>query len=547
MSDDETAVAGTPPRKPLYSGSYKGLVLSLLLLAYTFNFIDRTIIATIGPKIREDLGLTNTQLGLLGGLYFALLYTVLGIPIARLAERYSRVKIIGAALVIWSGFTMLCGTAASFATLAAYRFGVGVGEAGLSPPAHSLISDYYTPKKRATALSIYSFGIPLGSMFGAIAGGWLAQNYGWRVAFMAVGAPGILIAAAVWLAVREPRRGHSEIEDRAVLPEEVAPHAVDVESGAKAGFWLWTELRELGAVSKSLFLKWPIANMVAGVTIASFGSYGSGAFVPQYFLLAFPLTLATVGLIVGLVGGFSSGLGTLVGGFFTDWLGKRSARWYALVPAFGLAIALPIYLAAYLQPRWQSAALILLIPGIFHYTYLAPTFAVVQNAVVPKRRATATALLFFVLNFIALGGGPVFTGSLVDSFAQWNFTHPGFALNDLFGHVGPAIGKAFGDTAMAYVKIFSGLGDMVKAAMSGVAAPHAAGADNATFAGACPGGKAPKGARLALAAQCKGALTIATQQGVLVSLCFYGWAAIHYLLGSIGLAKVMNKAEAERA
>jgi dipeptide/tripeptide permease len=184
-------VAAMAPEKPVYSNGYKGAVLGMLLAAYTFNFIDRTIISTIGQAIKVDLSLTDTQLGLLGGLYFALLYTLLGIPIARLAERKNRVTIITVGLVIWSGFTALCGFAQSFVQLALMRFGVGIGEAACSPPAHSLISDYFEPKQRATALSIYSFGIPLGTMFGAVAGGWLAQE------FMPRGDPAAALEAAV--------------------------------------------------------------------------------------------------------------------------------------------------------------------------------------------------------------------------------------------------------------------------------------------------------------------------------------------------------------
>jgi MFS family permease len=528
--------------KPLFSQSYTRWVLTLLLLAYTFNFIDRTIIATIGPKIREDLGLTNTQLGLLGGLYFALLYTILGIPIARLAERFNRVRIISISLVVWSGFTVLCGTAASFATLAFYRFGVGVGEAGCSPSSHSLISDYHAPKKRATALSIYSFGIPLGTMFGAVAGGWLAQHFGWRIAFMVVGAPGLILALVTWLGVREPPRGHSDAADPpAVLAEDVPAGAAQ----AKTGFWLWTEFRELAAVTKTLFGRWPILNMMLGVTIASFGSYGSGAFAPQYFYGTFGLGLATVGLIVGLVMGFSSGIGTLAGGFLTDGLAKRSVRWYALTPAIGLAIATPIYIVAYLQPHWQATALILLIPGIFHYTYLAPTFGVVQNAVEPRRRATATAILFFFLNFIALGGGPVFTGALVDFYASATFAHPGATL---FDGLGPALLKAAGETLMAYVNLAASIGAGVMA-MVGHAAPGAAktALGAGTFAKACPGGISPKGSGAAATLACRTALSTGTRDGILISLCFYAWAAVHYLLGSIGLAKALAQAGATRA
>ncbi len=214
MADTTAAPSATAPRQPVFSDAYKNVVLSFLVLAYTFNFIDRTIVATIGQAIKVDLKLTDTQLGLLGGLSFAILYTLLGVPIARLAERWNRVSIISAALVVWSGFTVACGFAASFPALLAMRVGVGIGEAGCSPPAHSLISDYYEPKRRASALSIYAFGIPLGAMIGAVAGGWLAKTFGWRVAFMAVGAPGVILALLVKLIVKEPPRGHSDPAER---------------------------------------------------------------------------------------------------------------------------------------------------------------------------------------------------------------------------------------------------------------------------------------------------------------------------------------------
>jgi len=486
--------------RPLYSNGYKATVLGLLLATYTFNFIDRTIIATIGQAIKVDLKLSDTQLGLLGGLYFALLYTLLGIPIARLAERWNRVSIISLSLVIWSGFTALCGAATTFGQLALFRFGVGVGEAGCSPPSHSLISDYYEPKKRASALSIYSFGIPLGTMFGAVAGGWLAQEFSWRVAFVIVGLPGLILAVIVKLVVKEPPRGHSEIIERPLEAE-----ALVVEPAAKPAFSMAAEFSEIWAVIKMLFGKWPVLHMILGVTIASFGSYGSGAFVPPYFIRTYHLGLAQVGLIVGLIMGFSAGIGTLVGGFLTDWAGKKSTKWYALTPAIGLLVCTPIYISAYLQTNWQTTALILLVPGIFHYTYLAPTFAVVQNSVEPRRRATATALLFFFLNLIALGGGPVFTGWLIDHLAQFNFNHP---TSSGFFH---ALGGAFGDPGPA------------------------------SFGAECPGGLAPKGSAPELAKTCAGAMARSTQQGIIVSLCFYAWAGVHYALASIGMVKHMKE------
>lgn len=498
------ATAGAAPARPIYSNGYKNTVLAMLVLAYTFNFIDRTIIATIGQAIKVDLKLTDTQLGLLGGLYFALLYTTLGIPIARLAERKSRVNIITVSLVIWSGFTALCGLAQNFVMLAILRFGVGIGEAGCSPPSHSLISDYFEPKKRASALSIYAFGIPLGTMVGAIAGGWLTQHMGWRWAFFIVGLPGIILAVLFKLLVKEPPRGHSELVEHPLTEEEVTP------APTPKPFSMSEEFRELWAVTKVLFTKWPVLHMVLGVTIASFGSYGSGAFVPAYFVRQFGLDYTTVGLITGLLTGFSAGIGTLLGGFIADWGGKRNVRWYALTPAVGLLIATPIYIAAYLQYDWKIAAAILLIPGIFHYTYLGPTFGVVQNSVPPYRRATATALLFFFLNLIALGGGPVFTGWLIDHLAQHNFNTPGFGISSFFG--------AFGGGELG-----------------------------SSFAAACPGGVAPEGSPAELVANCHDSLSMASRQGIIISLCFYAWASLHYFLAAIGMVKHMKDAAAEQA
>src|SRR5580700_357053 len=205
----EPEIASAPPL-PLFSQAYSRWVVILLMLVYTSNFIDRTIVGTLGQAIKVDMKLSDAQLGLLGGFAFAFLYTILGIPIARLAEKRSRVTIISVCLAIWSGMTALCGAAASFPLLLLCRVGVGIGEAGCSPSAQSLIADYYTPERRATALSAYSFGIPLGGMIGAISGGLLAQSVGWRWAFVIVGLPGILLALLTAMSLKEPPRGYSE-------------------------------------------------------------------------------------------------------------------------------------------------------------------------------------------------------------------------------------------------------------------------------------------------------------------------------------------------
>lgn len=510
---DATAVPlAAPAPKPLFSDSYKRLVLTTLTLVYTLNFIDRTIVGIIGQPMKESLGMTDTQLGLLGGLAFAFLYTILGVPIARLAERFSRVNIMAICITLWSAFTALCGLAPNFGVMLAMRVGVGIGEAGCSPPAHSLISDYYEPKRRASALSVYAFGIPLGGMLGAICGGLIAQYLNWRMAFFIVGLPGVLVAIAMKVLVKEPPRGHSETPAHPVLPEDVTPE--DDPAVPARGFWgeIWWEITELATVAWRIFGTWSFLNMALGVTLASFAGYGAGAFSSPYFLRTFGLGLALVGVLFGIIGGVSSGSGTLVGGFVTDWLSRRSSAWYALVPGIGLAIAVPIYIAAFTRTDWHMAAWILLLPGIFQYTYLGPTFGVIQNAVDTRRRATATALLFLFLNLIALGGGPPFTGWLIDQFAQFNFTHAGphgiwELLQRIFAH-GEASGGQFTDL--------------------------------------CPGGLPKKGAAAALTAACKPTLVRATQEGLIVTFFFYGWGALHYFLAALTLPKDLRKAAAER-
>jgi MFS family permease len=506
------AGAAEPPvRKPLFSEGYKRAVLGTLVLVYTLNFVDRTIVGIIGQPMKESLGITDNQLGLLGGLAFALLYTILGVPIARLAERISRVNIMAVCITIWSAFTALCGIAPNFAVMMAMRVGVGIGEAGCSPPAHSLISDYYEPKRRASALSVYAFGIPLGGMLGAIFGGLIAQYLNWRMAFFIVGIPGVLVALALKLIVKEPPRGHSEIEARPALPEDVTPEEAPPAPARTLAEEIAYEVRELAAVAGRIFGTWSFLNMALGVMLASFAGYGAGAFSSPYFIRTFGLGLALVGVLFGIIGGVSSGAGTLVGGFATDWMSKRSAAWYALVPGIGLAVALPIYLLAFTRTDWRAAAWILLLPGIFQYTYLGPTFGVIQNAFEARRRATATAVLFLFLNLIALGGGPPFTGWLIDQFAQFNFTHPG-------AH-----------------SVVQSLGRIVSGEGSG-----------SLFSQLCPGGVPKKGVAAALTAACRPTLVRATQEGLIVVFFFYGWGALHYFLAALTLPRDLRRAAAER-
>jgi MFS family permease len=478
---------------PQASG-HRNVVLGFLLLAYTLNFVDRSIIGIIGQSIKVDLLLSDAQLGLLGGLAFALLYTSMGIPIARVAERSNRVNLISVSILVWSCCTALCGLAQSFLQLLLFRAGVGIGEAGLSPAAHSLISDYFDPWRRASALSIYALGIPIGAMIGAIAGGWIAQELSWRWALMLVGLPGVLVAVAFKAFVREPQ------SDRGYRADAPA-----------ATISFRHESAELRAVAKTLMGRWPTLNMVLGVSVISFADYGIGTFGAPYFIRQFGLDLATVGLVIGVVGGVSTGIGTLLGGVVSDWASRRTLSAYAIVPALGISIAAPIFMWAYVQNDWRWAAVLLFLPGIFSYMYLGPCFGVIQNVVDVRRRATATALLLFVVNLIGLGAGPPFVGWLIDQLSGLHF-------HDL---------RALGPLQAA-IEVFSQPAD-------------------GRFASSCPGGVAPVGAAFEFTAKCAYATALGTRQGILLTLLLYFWAALHFFLASIGLARMLRGAQPDSA
>lgn len=479
-------MSGLKPDRIGYPIAYKRAVILLLTLAYTLNSADRTLIAIIGQPLKVDLNLTDAQLGVLIGTAFATLYAFSGLPIARLAERFNRVIIISTALAVWSALTALCGLAANFTQLLMLRMAVGVGEAGCTPPAHSLISDYFAPSRRSTALSIYSCGISFGYILSAIVGGYAASHYGWRTACMAVGLPGIGVALLLRWSIKEPPRGHSDPPTNSSATRFPARPALPSRR-----FEFGSELKEVMHVARTLFLKRPIANMLVGLIVASFAAQGSYAFVPAYFSRAFGLDYATIGIISAVTGGATVGLGLAAGGVLTDALGARDAKWYALVPAGGLIIALPLYVLAFLHSDWRMSALFLGAAGFFQYLSFGPTVGVVQNIVDSRRRATATALVFILLTVICLGFGPPFTGWLIDRLAEHNFSALGL---------------------------------------------------NGSFKSTCGSGTAPAAAIAILKQACESTLALSSRQGIIATVLLYVWAAIHYLVGAIGLSEEMRGA-----
>jgi predicted MFS family arabinose efflux permease len=439
-------------------------VTLLLMLAYTLNSADRQLIAIIAQPLKIDLAISDTQLGLLVGAAFAALYALSGLPLARLAERVSRVNILAVVMVLWSGLTALCGTAVRFPQLLLMRMGVGVAEAGCTPAAHSILGDYFPPRQRATALSIYSCGISLGYIVSAVLGGYLALHYSWRAACAVLGVAGVLLALGLKLLVPEPTR--ASLAERATLAHE---------------------LRELVAVARVLFTRWPLVNIVLGLTIGAFAAQGSWAFIPAFFNRAYGLDYASVGVLAALTGGVAVGLGLAAGGPLADALGRRSVCWYAYLPALGLGIAAPVLVLAFLQRDWRVSAVLLGVGGLFQYLSFGPTLGVIQNVVGPRQRATASALVYAMLNVVALGGGALFTGWLIDRFAAADFPR--------LSAVSP------------------------------------------TFAAACPGGQPLEpGLRL----PCRATLAQASREGIVTTVLLYVWAALHYALAARGIKEALG-------
>ncbi|MDO6414838.1 MFS transporter [Sphingomonas sp. BIUV-7] len=365
------------------------LTLALLTIVYVVNFVDRQLVGIVGQPMKAELGLSDTQLGLLGGVAFALFYTVLGLPIARVADRRSRVGIVALSLALWSAMTALCGMAGSFTQLLAARIGVGVGEAGCAPASQSLVADLYPPERRATALSLLSLGIPIGMLIGAVAGGWIGQTLGWRAAFLALGLPGIVLAGIVALVLREPERPSV---------------AADAPSMAKVALTL---------LRRPAFL-----HMAAGATLASFAGYGLTSFAVPLVIRRFELPLGIAATGYGLVAGLGIGLGIGMGGWLADRLGRRYQGAPGYVAAAGVLIAALLFQFALSQMAPLALAAASIIPLVGAHLYFGPTYGVTANCVGSRERATAVAILLMAMNAIGLGLGPLAVGALSDHFAR---------------------------------------------------------------------------------------------------------------------------------
>ena len=409
------ADAPAEPRFAPVSASYGRYALTLLVAIYTVNFLDRQIITTIGESIKNDLHLTDSQMGALGGIFFAAVYTILGIPIARVSDKANRPWVMTISLALWSGFTVISGLAKSYGVLAVARAGVGIGEAGCSPTAHSLLADYFPPNKRATALAIYSMGISIGTLLGMAIGGIVAEHYGWRNAFYVAGVPGLVFALLAILTLREPRNQLSRDAQAAANASSHIPLLMVFSTlEQRPTFWLFG----------------------LGGALTSFVSYAHGQFFTPFFLRnhGHELTLLAghfgmapavgkpplgfLSLALGLGAGFGGAFGSWLGGVLADKLGQKDLRNYALFPLLVPFVSLPVVWYAVGTDNMLLALILLLIPSIGVGAWWGPVYGGVQGLVPPAMRALSAAVLLFVINMIGLGGGPTAFGMTTDAMTN---------------------------------------------------------------------------------------------------------------------------------
>ncbi len=369
------------------SGYY---TLAILTTVYSFNFIDRQLLAILQVPIKKELLLSDGQLGLLTGFAFALFYVVAGLPIASMADRSNRRNIVAWSLAIWSFMTALSGMVHNYLQLLLARIGVGIGEAGCSPPSHSMISDIFPPEQRATSLSVYSLGINIGILFGFLLGGWLNEFFGWRIAFMVVGIPGILLAIVLRFTVREPNRGHSESRDA----------NTQRHSFAEVMTILW---------SRKSFRYLAIAG-----GMSAFAGYGMTNWMAPFLSRAYQMNTGEIGTWLGLSIGIIGGLGTFLSGWLADRLGTKDMRWYLWMPAVASLVMVPSVIFGLMADGAYVTLIIMLLPIFLSNVFLSVCIAMTHSLVGLRMRAVGSAVFFFVINILGLGLGPASIGFLSD-------------------------------------------------------------------------------------------------------------------------------------
>lgn len=398
LERDGAAVLSARPDHPHPAPDRRAwLVLGMLWFVYVLNFLDRQLMSILAKPIQDTLHVSDSQLGLIGGLYFAMFYCFIAIPVGWLADRTNRVAVLSLACGIWSAATVACGLSRSYGEFAFARMTVGFGEAGGVPPSYAIITDYFPPGRRGTALGIYNLGPPVGAALGIAFGAAIAAAFNWRYAFIILGVVGLVAAAVLPLMVKEPKRGGLD------------GAAVKIE---KAGFW--STLR--------MFFSRPtlvLASLGSGAT--QFVTYGLGNFTTLFLMREKGMTLSEVAVWYALVVGVGMSAGIYISGRVIDRFARKSKTVYALAPVISLTLAIPFYLGFVWAPTWPLALAFLIGPTFLNYFYLSSSVALVQEEVRPEQRVMSGALLLLVMNFIGLGLGPTYVGAASDFFKA---SHP---------------------------------------------------------------------------------------------------------------------------
>lgn len=384
---------------PVFSKGYRTWLLFMLLLTNAFNLADRQQIAAVAQAIKQDLRLTDSEIGMILGLGFAIFYTLLGLPLARMAEHMNRAKIISVSLAIFGAMSALCSTAQGFWRLLLFRVGVGVGDAGFGPPVASLIGDHYPEEKRASINSIIWLGAPIGVVFGSFFGGWLAEHVSWRAAFVAIGVPAFLLSILAFTTLREPPRGMSDRRPTG--------------SGPPPSTWV---------VLTFLLGKPSMRHILIGCGLAATAMNAIGQFLGQFLVRSFHIGLAQAGALLGTLAGAAMASGLALGGFGVDWAGRFDKRWYVWGPALGLAVAAPMFVLGFGQATLVSTIAVLMAGHVVLFIYYTPTLAMAQNMVGANMRASSAFAVAVVLGLVGIGLGPTLVGFLSDAFARHAFT-----------------------------------------------------------------------------------------------------------------------------
>ena len=401
MTDTSVHQATAAPHEA-YTNRYRYYVLALLTLGYVFNFVDRQVMTILIEPIKMEFGASDTQMGLLSGLAFALFYATLGIPVARLADRWSRRNVLAISMTTWSAVTALCATATGFWHLLLLRIGVGIGEAGGTPPSQSLLADYFPPEKRAFAQGILATAPNIGILVGLFGGALIAEAYGWRSVFLVFGIPGVLLAILIQLTIKEPLKVTA--------------------SASEEGVGLFATL-------DNIFRLPSFAHIMVGVGFTGIAGYGLGVWSPSFLVRVHNMSLVDAGLYLGLIGVFGGGLGTISSGLLVDRLARRDKRWQLWLPAIGIFLALPTQLAFLLWPAEHRlvmgdvdvpfALVFMALSAVFASFWIAPSYAAVQNLVPQYWRTQASALMLLAINLLGMGLGPLLVGMLSDLLSQF--------------------------------------------------------------------------------------------------------------------------------